>query len=228
MEIVFVVDLYHGQMVHAVAGQRRDYRPFSDNTYHSLVDLVSSFVHRYPIKKIYIADLDAIEQQGNHTESIVQLYTTFPLLTFWIDQGVPPISVLQDGLENGQYVIGSETNISPAELSRIVQLRDDVILSLDFRRTRFIGDQAVLKSTELWPEQVIVMSLAHVGLTQGPDYALIETIKMRASNRKIYVAGGVRDSDDLRRLSDLGVAGVLVATALHNQRITPNILHDLI
>ena len=227
MEVVFAIDLYHGQIVHAVAGQRQYYRPFSDTTHHSLVDFVSNFIHRYPIKKVYIADLDAIEQQGNHSESIVQLSAVFPSLTFWIDQGVPPISCLEKECSNKQYIIGSETNISPAELEKFVQCYD-VILSLDFSGMDFIGDQSVLKNIDLWPKKIIVMSLAHIGLTQGPDYALIEKIKMRAGDRKVYVAGGVRDVTDLRHLSDLGVAGVLVATALHNQSITPDFLHDLI
>lgn len=227
MEVVFVIDLYHGQIVHAIAGQRQNYRPFSDGVCDSLIDFVGSVVHKYLIKKIYIADLDAITQQGNNIASIVQLYTAFPLLTFWIDQGLPPINVLQDGLGNGQYVIGSETNVLPVDLQRIRQL-SNVIVSLDFRRENFIGNQGILENTELWTDQIIVMSLAHVGLAQGPDYALIKKIKERASNLKVYVAGGVRDIDDLRRLSDLGVAGVLVATALHNHSITPDVLHDLI
>jgi phosphoribosylformimino-5-aminoimidazole carboxamide ribotide isomerase len=37
----------------------------------------------------------------------------------------------------------------------------------------------------------------------------------------IYAGGGVRDDADLRALESAGAAGALVATALHEGRITP-------
>jgi phosphoribosylformimino-5-aminoimidazole carboxamide ribotide isomerase len=36
----------------------------------------------------------------------------------------------------------------------------------------------------------------------------------------VYVGGGVRDIKDLRELKDVGVFGVLVATALHSRKIS--------
>ena len=37
----------------------------------------------------------------------------------------------------------------------------------------------------------------------------------------IYAGGGVRDDPDLRALEAAGAAGALVATALHEGRVTP-------
>ena len=37
----------------------------------------------------------------------------------------------------------------------------------------------------------------------------------------IYAGGGVRDDEDLRALEAAGAAGALLATALHEGRITP-------
>ena len=45
-----------------------------------------------------------------------------------------------------------------------------------------------------------------------------------AGDRKIYVAGGVRHEDDLHSLYDMGIDGVLIATALHTQQITADTL----
>ena len=36
----------------------------------------------------------------------------------------------------------------------------------------------------------------------------------------VFVGGGVRDINDLVELKDLGVSGVLVATALHSGKIS--------
>jgi phosphoribosylformimino-5-aminoimidazole carboxamide ribotide isomerase len=40
-----------------------------------------------------------------------------------------------------------------------------------------------------------------------------------AAGRRIYAAGGVRDAADLAALARAGIAGALVATALHDGRL---------
>ena len=39
-------------------------------------------------------------------------------------------------------------------------------------------------------------------------------------NSEIYLAGGIKDSDDLKKLNLIGVKGCLIATALHQKKIT--------
>jgi phosphoribosylformimino-5-aminoimidazole carboxamide ribotide isomerase len=64
------------------------------------------------------------------------------------------------------------------------------------------------------------MTLARVGSGAGPDTARIAEIRARAPGRSIYAAGGVRDAGDLAALQQLGVAGALVATSLHDGRLS--------
>jgi phosphoribosylformimino-5-aminoimidazole carboxamide ribotide isomerase len=45
-------------------------------------------------------------------------------------------------------------------------------------------------------------------------------VKERAGARRLYAAGGVRGRHDLQVLRDAGIAGVLVASALHDGRLT--------
>ncbi len=71
----------------------------------------------------------------------------------------------------------------------------------------------------LWPQRVIVMTLARVGSGAGPDLARLAAIQSIASGREIYAAGGVRDAADLWALKEAGVSGALIATALHERRI---------
>jgi phosphoribosylformimino-5-aminoimidazole carboxamide ribotide isomerase len=45
-------------------------------------------------------------------------------------------------------------------------------------------------------------------------------IKSRVANRRVYAAGGVRDANDLASLAQAGITGALVATSLHNGKLT--------
>jgi phosphoribosylformimino-5-aminoimidazole carboxamide ribotide isomerase len=67
---------------------------------------------------------------------------------------------------------------------------------------------------------VIVMTLARVGSSAGPDVQRVADIVGRAGKRRVYAAGGVRDRDDIDALRGAGAAGVLLATALHSGTIT--------
>jgi phosphoribosylformimino-5-aminoimidazole carboxamide ribotide isomerase len=62
--------------------------------------------------------------------------------------------------------------------------------------------------------EVIVLDLARVGTSSGPDVALIAEIHAAFPDLELLAGGGVRDADDLRALADAGAAGALVATAL--------------
>jgi phosphoribosylformimino-5-aminoimidazole carboxamide ribotide isomerase len=64
------------------------------------------------------------------------------------------------------------------------------------------------------------MTLARVGANMGPDLDAISRVKARAVSREVFAAGGVRDDRDLKALADAGVAGALVASALHNRTLS--------
>ena len=60
------------------------------------------------------------------------------------------------------------------------------------------------------------MTLAQVGSLQGPDMAQISALCEQAPDNAIYAAGGIRNLDDLSMLSNAGVKGALIASALHD------------
>ncbi len=225
MEIIPVIDICQSQAVHAVKGQRQNYRPLQTSLCNgrSPKDIVQAFINLYPFKTIYIADLDAIQGNSNNDQLIEQILNEFQSVSFWIDRGISSATELKIQ-SRGQHVIGSETNISPEILNELIALSPKIILSLDFQTETFLGCPSLLQKTELWPERIIIMSLSHVGSNDGPDCKLISNLKKTAGDKKIYVAGGVRHEDDLQTLNDIGIDGVLIATALHTQQITSDTL----
>ena len=120
------------------------------------------------------------------------------------------------------HVLGSESLASLEDYERARKCaRPAAPLSLDFRGNTFLGPPALLEDAALWPNRIIVMTLARVGSGEGPDLARLAAVIARAEGRKVFAAGGVRNGDDLKALRDIGAAGALVATALHTGAITP-------
>ena len=222
MQIIPVIDLKGGIVVRARMGERAAYAPLlTPLAATSLpLDVVAGLLALHPFGTLYVADLDAIAGMGNHAGVLAQLAAAFPGLRLWVDNGMADGALAQAWLaaNDGDLVIGSE---SQRGLTLVEQLRDHprMILSLDFRGDDFQGPPALLAQPELWPQRVIVMTLARVGSGAGPDMTRLAGIVAVAGRRSVFAAGGLRGAADLRALERSGVAGVLVASALHDGRL---------
>ncbi|HMR33846.1 MAG TPA: HisA/HisF-related TIM barrel protein [Geminicoccaceae bacterium] len=218
-EIIPVIDLMAGVVVHARAGERDRYRPLAGSRLCGRpqpAEVVAGLLALHPFRRLYIADLDAIAKRGGHGEAIADLSAAFPGLELWIDAGAADAASLA-AVERtgGRAVLGSESQ----QDARLLAGLDRAILSLDMRGAERLDPAGLFDRPELWPGDVIVMTLASVGAGRGPDLPALRRILASAGERRIWAAGGVRDAADLEVLAALGCAGVLVATALHDGRL---------
>jgi len=216
LRIIPVIDLMGGEAVRAIAGRRADYRPL-ETPLAALSDpcaVAEGFLRLFPFQTIYLADLDAILEQGGNEQALARLAAAFPKLEFWLDRGRhEPFAAA-----NFVRVLGSES-LSPDLPAPDLSQESGAILSLDFDGARFRGPAELEVRSALWPERVIAMTLARIGGGAGPDFERLAAIKARAGSREVYAAGGLRGADDLSSLAGRGIAGALVATALHEGRI---------
>ena len=230
MLIIPVLDLKQGSVVRAQRGDRDNYRPIVTPLAPSSdpVAVAAGLRSLSPFQTFYVADLDAIAGEAPNRTAISALTTMQPPPDLWIDAGIKDESALTEMLLNPlvQPVIGSESH---RDLSLFQQVRGHprLILSLDFFADGFHGPASLLDFPDLWPERIIVMTLTKVGSGAGPDLERLGEVKEKAGSRAIFAAGGVRNEADLRALSELGIAGALVATALHHGAITPEQLATL-
>jgi phosphoribosylformimino-5-aminoimidazole carboxamide ribotide isomerase len=224
LDVIPVIDLRGGQVVHARFGQRSLYRPLRSILCDGSTPMavIAGLLRLYPFATAYAADLDAIEGTGSNDDTLRELKKTFPALKLWVDAGFRDASRCHEWLARdiGDLVLGSEAQSDVTTLSRLTASAQAhrIILSLDFAGDRFLGPGDLLKSA-LWPARVIVMTLARVGSEEGPDLGKLREILRGDHAKHIFAAGGVRNAEDLRNLAAAGAAGVLLASALHSGRI---------
>ncbi|RKT47117.1 HisA/HisF-related TIM barrel protein [Thiocapsa rosea] len=226
MELIPVIDLKAGLAVAARMGHRRDYAPLRSPLCRSAApeDVAEALLGLYPFRTLYIADLDAIDGEGGHAAAIARLRRRHPGVTLWVDNG---LNVL-DRLERlARPVVGSESLVDLAHWEALSTRLASPILSLDFRGGCLVGPVGLDTRPDLWPRDVIVMTLDRVGSGSGPDFGLLRALQRMPPAHRVYAAGGVRHTRDLLRLRDLGLAGVLLSTALHRSRIPPSVIADL-
>ena len=216
-QIIPVIDLMRGQVVHAKFGQRQRYAPINSRLCDSseALDIVAALLKLYPFRTLYIADIDAILGIGNHDALITKIINAFPKLTIWLDSGKRLSGC------KALPVLGSESFLN---LETYLENKKPHVLSLDFNAQGAMGISELHNEATHWPEEVICMALNAVGSSQGVDVARLEQIMTLNKASKIYAAGGVRNINDLQALVAMNlsgqISGVLVASALHNGQMT--------
>jgi phosphoribosylformimino-5-aminoimidazole carboxamide ribotide isomerase len=229
LDIIPVIDLMDGQVVHAKHGDRQNYRPIKSALCNDSepLHIVSSLLQLYPFKRIYIADINAIQGRGHHGHLIRQLRSQYPAMEIWLDAGIKQAETAKNWQQQGIYcVIGSESLGDMYSYHQIKQtLTEQFALSLDFARGQFIGPDQLLREERLWPRHVIAMSLDKVGSGSGPDIPLLDSLQRGAVH--VYAAGGVRNTSDLLTLKTSGISGVLVASMLHAGQLSSKEIEDI-
>ena len=222
MEIIPVLDLMGGAVVRARMGERHLYAPIVTPLAATSdpLDVARGLLAVHPFSTLYVADLDAIEGRGDNGAALRRITHECPGVSLWVDNGIAEAAAAARWLDGGigSLVLGSETQ-RDAALVRQLAADDRVVLSLDFRGDAFQGPAGILDDPSAWPARVIAMTLARVGSGAGPDVERLAEVQRIAPGRRIYAAGGVRNAADLAALAHAGIAGALVATALHDGRL---------
>ncbi len=232
MQVIPVIDLLNGVVVHAKKGQRADYAPIESRLTSSSepIAIIEALLNIYPFDTFYIADLNSIQKQSPHAlhaDLIKTLKAKFSETCFWVDAGTHMHSDFRYWQQSGiSPIIASENCYDLLSYQALVDDKN-TILSLDFRGDAFMGHSEILKQTQTWPETVIVMTLARVGAQAGPDLEKLTLIRQQHQRSNVIAAGGVRNLEDLKTLRAHNIQGALVATALHSGDLNADDLNTL-
>lgn len=229
MNLIPVIDLARGHVVHARGGLRETYLPLQSSLCSSSepFDVVTSLLDLCPFTHLYIADLDAIQGLPVQSSVLQQLHKGFPALQLWVDTGIRNVDQFYSlkQLAPVTPVLGSET-LADTHVVEQLPDQDSAVLSLDFQGQSFLGPGTLLAKPLLWPRRVIAMTLDRVGNNRGPGLERLRQLHNAAPGAALYAAGGVRSTDDLNALRSAGCAGALLASALHDGRLTTSRLAD--
>lgn len=231
MDILPVLDLRDGIVVHARRGERASYAPLrspllagSDplDVLGAMLAATARAKGSGPPSAAYLADLDGIVRGAPQWSLLDRLRAHSPV-PLWLDAGFADAEAAHAAAQRGFVpVVGSE---SLASIDAMPALHDALsdggwVLSLDADACGARDPAEVLGRPELWPRTVIAMDLTRVGSSVGAIGDWLRQCMATAPDRRWIAGGGVRDREDIRQLDEAGVAAALVATALHHGSLT--------
>jgi phosphoribosylformimino-5-aminoimidazole carboxamide ribotide isomerase len=241
MRVIPVIDLLNRRVVRGIGGRRDEYQPIRSLLVDSAEPgaIAAALVERFGLKQIYVADLDAIMHGNPDRESWLAIGKAGCSLL--IDAGIATAdqageiwNFLGANLPDSEAVIGLESLASLAELETMtarglppgrtylsLDLRGGVPLARDPKLKEVPLDKIVEEAARVGISQFILLDLADVGSGRGTStLPLLKRLSAQFPRCAFVAGGGVRGADDLRALQDAGAAGALVASALHDGRLT--------
>jgi phosphoribosylformimino-5-aminoimidazole carboxamide ribotide isomerase len=229
-----VIDILGGRVVWGIAGKRQSYQPLDS----PLVDGARPAEVARALRELvqhdwlYLADLDAIEQDAPDWQTLEHLAADGCRLM--VDAGLRDAARARWLMEAGAtaVVAALETLAGPAVLNEIVAEigGERTIFSLDLRGGEVVGNtqpwggpdplEVARRAIAAGIGGMIVLDVAGVGVEQGvPTAGLCRQVRAEVADLSLITGGGVRGIGDVRELLAGGVDSVLVASALHRGQI---------
>ena len=234
MNVIPVMDILNGQVVHAVGGERSHYKPIESILTKSAEPIeVASAFKKAGFGEIYIADLDAIIDCTNHSFNLLKKISQITGVSLIVDAGITSIDRAKMLLDAGisKIVVGTETLQSKTFVKAAVDHfgAERLIVSLDLKDGKVLVAEGyggctdafcMLKEfKDMGVEQVILLDLSRVGSDKGVDIQFLRKVKLEFGF-EVYAGGGVRNIWDLVELQENCLSGALVATALHTGKFS--------
>jgi phosphoribosylformimino-5-aminoimidazole carboxamide ribotide isomerase len=240
MLVIPVIDLMGGLVVRGVAGRRNEYRPIKSRIANDAqpATVAHAFAEQFGFDIAYVADLDAITNGRPNVAAWKEIAAVG--LKLWLDAGVGNSEVarkLTDQIDAAnidvRLVIGLESLESQDELASIVEAcgHQWPIFSLDMKNGQPLvrnppwrdSSPLILARMAMAAgiQDLIVLDLADVGTSGGArTLDLCREIRGLPAIGNLIAGGGVRGLEDLRAIATAGCDAALVASALHDGRLT--------
>jgi phosphoribosylformimino-5-aminoimidazole carboxamide ribotide isomerase len=236
LTLIPVVDLLQGQVVRAVRGDRKSYRPIVSALCASSdpVTVARILCEHCAARQLYVADLDALQGGPVQIAVLTDVLEALPHIELWLDVGLADAVAgeavrkqLAPFASRIVLVFGSESLRSREALERCFESTNaeaeagvpGAALSLDRRDGRRLDQAGCWDAVDLWPQRLIVMTLERVGSGAGPDLETLQEVRRLAPSAMVIGAGGIRNPQDLALASAAGADAWLVASALHDLQL---------
>lgn len=230
MLIIPAIDLYQGQCVRLRQGQ------FDQKTVYSKNPLV--LIQHYAdlgAKQLHIVDLLGAKTGEIAELELIRSMAKTPL-SLQVGGGIRSLSQASQILDAGvdTLVLGSIAITNPPLALDLIQSAQPkkIVLAIDVHidqddglpkaathgwqsRSSVSAWDILEQYQELSIEKILMTDIACDGMMQGPNFSLYEEALKRFPNLAFQASGGIRNIQDIRSLSQLGLSAVILGRLLY-------------
>lgn len=230
IEIIPAIDLIDGKCVRLSQGDYKQKTVYNENPLE-----VAKMFESAGIRRLHLVDLDGAKAKHIINHKVLELISTKTNLIIDFGGGLKSDEDLEIAFNSGaQMITGGSIAVKERDTFLIWLQKygnKKIILGADTKN----GNIAVggwLETTELpviefisdFHEKgiikVISTDISRDGMLTGPSVELYQQILDELPNVEIIASGGISSMDDILRLDEMSVPGVIVGKALYENKIT--------
>jgi phosphoribosylformimino-5-aminoimidazole carboxamide ribotide isomerase len=237
MEIIPAIDIISGKCVRLVKGDYRLKKVYSDDPVK-----VAKFFEREGMKKLHLVDLDGTREGKIKNWGTIEKIAKNTNLEIEFGGGIRDEKDIKRLLSLGinRVILGSLVLKEPKKFEKIAKkFPDKIIVAVDTFRKRICYrgwqenvkidiDRFLKNLVKLGIKTILCTDIERDGTLKGPNFTLYKRLVSKFPNLKIIASGGIRNIQDLKRLSQIGVAGAIVGKAIYEKKISLSDLKSFI
>lgn len=232
-KIIPVIDIFKKGAVHAVKGERENYKPLKSYLFDTSnpIEILKKLYENFNFNLFYIADLDAIIKKSPNFELISKILALLPI-DIIIDPGIISIQDVKQyfGYNIQKLILGLETISNIEIITQSLNLfgSNKIIVSVDMYNEEILTCIKYFKGRDpkdivkdlcdIGVESIILLDLLKVGQKLGGISPLYLKIR-KIFKGEIYVGGGIKDLNNILIYKSENFSGVLIGTALYDGTI---------
>jgi phosphoribosylformimino-5-aminoimidazole carboxamide ribotide isomerase len=230
IQIIPAIDLIDGKCVRLTQGDYSQKKTYNENP----LEVAKSFEDA-GIIRLHLVDLDGAKQKRIINHKVLELIATRTNLHIDFGGGVQSDEMIEIAFNSGakQVTGGSVAVKNPELFEGWLQTYggEKIILGADARDEKIAisgWEEATTKSVyefvgeyiQKGAKYAISTDVAKDGLLQGPSFDLYQNLQDQFPDLQIIASGGVAEFDDIVKLNDMNIFGVIVGKAIYEGRVT--------
>lgn len=234
--IVFVaIDIRNGECVRLIQGKADQ-----QTTYSKLPVEVAKMWQNQEAPYLHVVDLDGAFGQDATNRDIISEIARTVSIPVQVGGGIRSLKDAQDYLDAGvqRIILGTAAIKQPQLLKQLIALYGNrIVVSLDCSQGYICVDGWVEESKidalsfalslkEQGVETIVYTDIAKDGMLSGPSFDQLKMIQ--ACGLNVIASGGVSCVEDVRKLKDMNLYGVIIGKALYEGKINLKVLWEVL
>lgn len=227
MQIIPAIDIKNGKCVRLYQGDYAKLTVYDDDPVS-----VALKWEKYGATMLHIVDLDGAKEGSPQALEIIKRIINSVKIPVETGGGYRDVKAVQNVLETGvsKVVLGTVAVENTNMIKQLIDLYGErIMVSLDAKNGKLMKKGWVEQSDmELIPtvkqlESMGVQTIVYTDTTRDgtmtePNYAVIKTLRER-TKITLFVAGGISTINQVMKLNDMKVDGVIIGKALYEGNI---------
>ncbi|TLV00443.1 1-(5-phosphoribosyl)-5-[(5-phosphoribosylamino)methylideneamino]imidazole-4-carboxamide isomerase [Dyadobacter luticola] len=230
IEIIPAIDMIDGKCVRLTQGDYGKKTVYNENPLEVALEFEDA-----GLKRLHLVDLDGAKAKKVINWKVLEKIASRTSLHIDFGGGVQSDDDLKIVFESGaKQVTGGSVAVKQPEVFQnwlSVYGGEKIILGADAKNEK-IAVSGWEEGTQIWVydfveeyvekgvKYTISTDVAKDGLLQGPSFDLYKNLQDKCPDLKIIASGGISGIEDVEKLAEMNIYGVIIGKAIYENRIS--------